>query len=76
MVFVPEGVFLMGAGTNDASAFGDERPQLSVFLNSFWIDQHEVTNGQYLKCVNEGGCQQNGKIGRAHVELQSPGHLV
>lgn len=62
MVFVPEGVFLMGAGTNDASAFGDERPQLSVFLNSFWIDQHEVTNGQYLKCVNEGGCQQNGTL--------------
>ena len=26
------------------------------------IDQHEVTNGQYLKCVNEGGCQQNGTL--------------
>ena len=55
MVFVPAGEFLMGS--NDALAQSDEKPQHTVYLDAFWIDQHEVTNALYKKCVDAGKCQ-------------------
>lgn len=57
MIFVPEGAFLFGADIDtDPDAQGDEQPQLLVDLPSFWIDQHEVTNAQYFRCIMEGAC--------------------
>lgn len=38
------------------SNYNDERPQLEVYLDAFWIDQTEVTNAQYEQCVTEGQC--------------------
>ncbi len=38
------------------SNYDDERPQLEVYLDAFWIDQTEVTNAQYKQCVTEGQC--------------------
>jgi formylglycine-generating enzyme required for sulfatase activity len=29
----------------------------SILYDEYWIDQTEVTNGMYAKCVNEGACQ-------------------
>jgi len=52
-VYVPEGEFLMGVG--DTHTFSDS-PQHKVFLDVFWIDQVEVTNAMYLKCIRAGGC--------------------
>jgi formylglycine-generating enzyme required for sulfatase activity len=54
MVFVPEGVFLMG--TNDLARPERERPQHEVTLSGYWIDQTEVTNAQYRLCVESGAC--------------------
>jgi len=51
-VLVPAGSFTMG---NDYSK-EDEKPEHSVWLDSYWIDTYEVTNGQYAKCVSEGAC--------------------
>lgn len=51
-VLVPAGSFTMG---NDYSK-EDEKPEHSVWLDSYWIDTYEVTNGQYAMCVSEGGC--------------------
>jgi formylglycine-generating enzyme required for sulfatase activity len=34
-----------------------EGPLHAVDLNSFWIDQTEVTNQQYARCVQQGVCQ-------------------
>ena len=56
-VFVPEGSFLMGSPDGDPDVFPHERPQHSVWLGSFWIDQTEVTNAMYARCVAEGTCQ-------------------
>lgn len=56
MVFIPAGEFLLGAGENDPSADVDEIPQVTVYLDAFWIDQFEVTNQQYQTCVNAGVC--------------------
>lgn len=57
MVFVPAGEFLMGSAANDSAAEQNEKPQHTVNLDAFWIDQHEVTNAQYARCVSAGSCQ-------------------
>jgi eukaryotic-like serine/threonine-protein kinase len=57
MMFVPEGEFLMGSDpAKDESAQDDEQPQHSVYLDAYWIDQTEVTNGMYALCVSAGKC--------------------
>ena len=50
MVYVPEGSFEMGSMTGD----DDEQPVRQVYLDAFWIDKFEVTNGQYAQWVNSG----------------------
>jgi formylglycine-generating enzyme required for sulfatase activity len=54
LVFVPAGEFLMGSETGKEN----EKPVHSVYLDSFWIDQTEVTNSMYLLCVKDGVCQK------------------
>ena len=56
-VLVPEGEFLMGAVASDLAANDDEKPQHTVYLDGFWIDQTEVTNAMYALCVKDGWCQ-------------------
>jgi formylglycine-generating enzyme required for sulfatase activity len=55
MQFVPEGSFPMG--TDDGYRDPQERPQHTVMLSDFWIDQTEVTNAQFRLCVDDGLCQ-------------------
>ena len=73
MVYVPEGDFLMGSTDDQVELalqqcnrdqgyckfewFEDEYPQLSVFLDAYFIDKYEVTNDQYAQCVAAGACQ-------------------
>jgi len=52
LVYVPADEFTMGS-----DAFPEEMPIHTVYLDAFWIDQTEVTNGMYVKCVNAGVCQ-------------------
>ena len=58
LVYVPEGDFLMGS--NDTEIH-DAQPQHTVYLDAFWIDQTEVTNGMYEKCVEAGACEPPSK---------------
>jgi eukaryotic-like serine/threonine-protein kinase len=53
MVYVPEGVFVMGS--NDRDAYDDEKPMHFVHLDSFWIYQYEVTNDLFATFVKETG---------------------
>jgi formylglycine-generating enzyme required for sulfatase activity len=55
MVFIQGGEFLMGS---DASAFHPERPERLVTLDEYWIDRTEVSNAQYRRCVENGGCAE------------------
>jgi len=41
----------------DVTAFMDEYPDHIVQLPDFWIDQTEVTNGQYRLCLEAGKCE-------------------
>lgn len=52
MVFVPEGGFMMGTDNGDP----EEDPMHGVSLDSFWIDQTEVTNRMYALCVQAEVC--------------------
>ncbi len=52
MVYVLGGTFEMGRADENE----DEQPVHTVTLDSFWIDQTEVTNSQYARCVGERMC--------------------
>lgn len=71
MVYVPAGEFEMGSTGNevdnamavcnnyydcDRGRFENELPVHAVTIESFWIDQTEVTNAQYTQCVAAGIC--------------------
>lgn len=51
MMYVPAGEFTMGSESYD-----DEKPIHPVTLDAFWIDQFEVTNAAYKRCVDAGVC--------------------
>jgi len=56
MVFVPGGRFDMGSDKTQPDAEDDEIPRHSVALSSFWLDQTEVTNAQFARCVAAEAC--------------------
>ncbi|NJN80734.1 MAG: formylglycine-generating enzyme family protein [Anaerolineales bacterium] len=41
---------------NDASNKLDEKPEMQLYLDAFWIDQTEVTNAMYARCVDANQC--------------------
>ena len=47
MVLIPAGEFTMGSDKGD----DDEQPVHRVFLNNYYIDKFEVTNGRFAKFV-------------------------
>ena len=72
MVYVPGGEFQMGSSDAEVDAalemcntyysdcerawFENEQPVHTVELDDFWIDQTEVSNGQYQRCAEAGAC--------------------
>lgn len=52
MVYVPAGEFKMGSEKYGSG----EKPVHTVNLGAFWIDQTEVTNAMYARCVAAGEC--------------------
>jgi len=52
LVYVPAGKFTMGSET-----YADEKPQRTLSLEAYWIDQTEVTNAMYARCVAAGSCK-------------------
>jgi serine/threonine-protein kinase len=56
MVFVPAGEFPMGGEIADPGIWEGDAPLHVVHVDSFWLDQTEVTNAQYARCVGAGIC--------------------
>lgn len=48
---IPAGEFLMGTSLSNRDAGRDEYPERRIFLDAFYMDTREVTNGQYLAFV-------------------------
>jgi len=53
MAWIPAGVYEMGGGSQQADA--DEFPRHQVKVDGFWMDIHEVTNGQFSTFVEATG---------------------
>ncbi len=53
MLYIPEGIFTMGS---DESEERDVQPAHLVRLDAYFIDETEVTNGEYAQCVEDGIC--------------------
>ena len=70
MRFVPAGIFTMGSDTGDE----DEQPVHEVSVDGFWIDETEVTNGLYARCVGEGPC--NPPFDEVDAAVQGDDHPV
>lgn len=68
LTFIPEGKFLMGTDKNFAFPEEDEMPQRRVELQSFWIDQFEVSNKLYAICVEELECDPPQYLGSKDLD--------
>ena len=51
MKWIPAGEFVMG--TDDPNSMANERPAHRVKVNAFFIDEHEITNKEFRKFVDE-----------------------
>jgi len=54
MVLIPSGKFFMGSADGDS----DEIPLHEVYVDTFYIDEHEVSINQYKKFIQETGHQK------------------
>ena len=52
MLYMPGGIFRMGNDDGEV----DEQPAHLVHIDAYFIDETEVTNGQYALCVADGAC--------------------
>ena len=71
MLLIPAGRFLMGTESGQA----DEQPAHYVRLSDFYIDKYEVTNAQYLTCVQEAECEWP-KNRQLHLDADMADHPV
>jgi formylglycine-generating enzyme required for sulfatase activity len=68
-LLVPAGSFVMGAGAGDRVAEEDERPPHRVSLAEFWINETEVTNDLYRRCVAAGNCRRPSAVACSTEQL-------
>jgi formylglycine-generating enzyme required for sulfatase activity len=62
MVWIPAGTFRLGASDGDSQAGIDEVPGVEVAIRGYWIDRTEVTNKEYRRCVDQGGCSEPQRV--------------
>jgi formylglycine-generating enzyme required for sulfatase activity len=55
MACVPGGLFWRGA--DDAG--DDRKPRTQIWVSTFWIDTHEVTNEEFNACIKAGACKKH-----------------
>ncbi len=57
MAMIPEGSFMMGCNPiSDLACDYDELPYHEVNLSAYEIDRAELSQAEYSRCVDEGGC--------------------
>ncbi len=63
MIYIPGGLFTVG---DDESEENDEKPARQVQIDSFFIDETEVTNAAYAQCVDAGVCPRPDRAGATY----------
>lgn len=60
MLHIAPGEFMLGrdAGERVAAVEYDAQPSRRIFLDSYYMDQYEVTNRLYRRCVDAGVCSE------------------
>ncbi len=81
MVYVPAGEFLMGAPEellrqDTGHQHQDEGPQHVVYLDAFYIDRYEVTQGEYVEFLNALGNHYIGCGGHQCASVNEEMQLV
>ena len=78
MVEVPvqAGPFLMGSSNADHAARDDEKPQIRVTLDGFWIDRTEVSVAQFQAFVAATDYKTDAERGCCSTGYELPGGLV
>lgn len=64
-VYIPAGILHMGG--YDVRAAPDEFPAHDVAIDTFWMDQLEVTTAMYALCVSAGACDLPQNPGTARI---------
>ena len=73
---VPAGPFLLGSSGADHAARDDEKPQVPVTLDGFWIDRTEVSVAQFQSFVAATRYQTDAERGCCSAGYKLPGGLV
>jgi eukaryotic-like serine/threonine-protein kinase len=71
-LYVPAGNFIMGSNKD----FPDEKPEHTVYLDSYWVDQTEVTNAMYKLCVDAAACKLPSRTDYYSRDASSPDYPV
>jgi formylglycine-generating enzyme required for sulfatase activity len=71
MVEIPAGEFSMG---KDDDLVGADSPRHTVYLDTYWIDQTDVTNAMYAKCVQAGKCTFNVEHAKTAIHFGNPAY--
>ncbi len=61
MVLIPKGEF---------NKYDKTKGYIKIILSDFYIDQHEVTNGEYQKCVDVGVCGKPFEAGDEYTNVE------
>jgi formylglycine-generating enzyme required for sulfatase activity len=69
MVEIPAGEFTMG---KDEIIGPDDSPRHQVYLDTYWIDQTDVTNAMFAKCVQAGKCTFNIQHAPTEIHYGNP----
>lgn len=67
-ILIPAGTFMMGCDPENnagVNCMPDIQPLHEVELSAFTIDQFEVSNAQYTRCVSVGKCTEPKSLGDA-----------
>lgn len=72
MALIPGGEFSMGTDNPDSEM--DERPVHKVFVDDFYIDKYEVTNGEFKKFVDAHPEWQKGNWWKSNTGIDKKFH--
>lgn len=73
--YVPAGEFVMGAEANTRRDFSNKSPAHRVYLDAFWMDQTEVTNAMYARCVQAGKCKFSVEEAATEIHFDDPDYV-